>query len=112
MKRIETETEFKEVLLLKKAMVFIFFEWSGQAHFSKKIVVEWENKSKFAIPLFELEPDELPDVLKWVQDEVKERSGYGSLVWLKDGRILDSEMNVGKFGTLELERKTSEIFQC
>lgn len=110
MKKIETESEFESILLLEKAMVFIFFEWSGQAHISRNNVLDWENKSKFEIPLFELEPDELMSVSEWVRDEAKKRGGYGSLIWLKGGNIVGVEMYAGKFGISELERKTSEIF--
>ena len=110
MKKIKTEDEFEKVLLLEKAMVFIFFEWSGQAHMSKRILSEWENKSELNFPLFELEPDELMSVSKWVREEAKERGGYGSLVWLENGRVLSIEMNVGNSGISEIERKTAELF--
>jgi hypothetical protein len=111
MKKVKTEAEFEGILLLEKSMVFVFFEWSGQAQVSKKVLSEWESKSKLEIPLFELDPDELMSVSNWVRDEAKERGGYGSITWLKDGTVLGTEKKAGRFSILELERKTSEIFQ-
>ncbi len=110
MEKIKTEAQFEKVLLLEKAMVFIFFDWSGQAHLSKKVLSEWESKAELQIPLFELDPDDLTSVSKWVLEEVKERGGYGSLIWLKNGKISGIEMNVGNSEFSELERKTGELF--
>jgi len=110
METITTDADFKKLLTMDKALVFIFFEWSGQAHFSKKVLIDWKRKSKFNIPLFELLPDELELVSKWVREEVKERGGYGSLSWIKDGRVLEVEFNVGNCSSSEIESKTSELF--
>jgi hypothetical protein len=46
-KKMETEAEFKNILLLEKAVVFIFFEWSGQAHISKSVLCKAFLNSKF-----------------------------------------------------------------
>lgn len=110
MKKIETEAEFESILLLEKAMVFIFFEWSAQAIVTRKTILSWEDRFKFKDQLFELDSEELPICENWLRNEVQERHGYGSFVWLVDGKIVDYEKDAGKLEFSELERKTSEIF--
>lgn len=95
---------------LEKVVVFIFFEWSGQARFSKRIINDWESQSKIEIPVFEINPEDSELLSKWVSDEVKDGYGYGSVVWLEKGKILNFEKDAGKSGVSEIENKTSAIF--
>lgn len=110
MKKIETEAEFESILLLEKAMVFIFAEWSGEARIAEKILTEWETKSNLEVPLFELDIDESELISKWIYEEAKDRHGYGSLVWLRSGVICGFEIAVVRCGISEIEKKTVEIF--
>lgn len=97
-------------MLLDKAMIFIFFEWSGQAHISKTVLNNWENQSKFEIPLFELNPEDSEVFSKWVFENVADVHGYGSVVWLSNGEILNFEKDAGKCGIFEIETKTAIIY--
>jgi len=108
--KIKTEAEFNKVLLLDKAIVFIFFEWSGQAHVSKTALNNWENQSKFEIPLFELNPEDSEVFSKWICDDVEDVHGYGSIVWLGNGEILNFEKDAGKSGIFQIETKTAITF--
>jgi hypothetical protein len=110
MKKIETSADFEMLLDLEKAIVFIFLEWSGSAHLSKRVVIEWENQTKLIIPLFEINPEDSDECSKWVYENDIHGHGYGSIVWLEKGKFLEFEKDAGKSGASGIERKTSKIF--
>ena len=110
MKKIETIEDFKNCLNAEKAVVFIFFEWSGQAHFSKRIVEDWENQNENLFPVFELNPEKTDFAKDWVHEKVKDLRGFGSLVWLNEGNILDFEFDSGKLGIGKIQEKTVKLF--
>jgi hypothetical protein len=107
---IKSIADFENVLKLEKTIVFIYFEWSGQARVSKNVVINWESQTKSAIPLFEINPEDSDEFNKWVCDNKIHGHGYGSLVWLKKGEILDFEKYAAEFGISKLEEKTFEVF--
>ena len=98
------------VVLLEKVMIFIFAEWSGPAHISRMTMIDWENQTNFEVPLFELDIDESNFISEWIYKEAKDKGGWGSLAWLKNGVVYWSEINAGEFSISEIERKTAEIF--
>lgn len=110
MKEIKTIADFENLLSLEKAIVFIYFEWSAQARISKQVVANWESQTKTTIPFFEIEPEYPDEFDKWVRDNDIHGHGYGSIVWLKGGRISDFEKYAAEFGILRLEEKTLEVF--
>jgi hypothetical protein len=113
---IKTQTEFESAISAEKAIIFITFDWSGQAKLSEYVVAEWRRTWNLShrdlhIPFFKLEPDELSFTHEWVRDTVKERGGYGALVWIKDGAIADYEPNVTYAGIRDIVRRTETIFR-
>ncbi len=79
------------MLSLEKAIVFIFLEWSGSAHLSKRIVTKWKKQTKLTIPLFEINPEDSEEFSIWTYENNIHGHGYGSIIWLNKGRILDFE---------------------
>lgn len=88
--------------------MFIFFEWSAQAHFSKEIVQKWENQFKKFL-VFELNPEVLNILSDWVYKEANDLYGFGSLIWMKKGKILNFEKNAGIIGVQGIQEKTVEL---
>ena len=63
-----------------------------------------------SIPI-KIEPDNHSFMHRWVRDEVGERGGYGSLVWVKNGAIADYEINVAFAGVTSIAHLTEIIFR-
>jgi hypothetical protein len=115
MKEIKTISDFEQCIHAENAIIFIFFAWSGRSHESRKIALsfetEWSNKLQLLdFDIWELEPEKNEFSLKWVYEEVKDLFGYGSFVWLRNGKILGFEKNVALADIKELKEKTKLLF--
>lgn len=111
MEKTEPVSEFKELLSSKKVVVLIFYDWSGQAHNSRKIFREWQKQNQNnEILIREMNPDLIEFSRDWVLNEVKDLRGNGSIVWLYNGNILGVEEDATKLGIQGIEQKTQEIF--
>lgn len=110
MKGIKTLADFNKLLKTEKVIVFIYHEWSGQAHISKQVILDWENNSQSNHLIFEINPEDSVDFDKWVYENEIHGHGYGSVIWLNNGKILGFVKEAGKLSLSELEIKTAEIF--
>jgi hypothetical protein len=116
MQPITTESEFAEVLQAVRSILFIDFEWSGQARLSAAVINEWERTSNIWVldcPVFKVRPDELPAVSAWMKAQkarLEGEGGYGSLIWLRAGAIVDYEPYVVGAGLREISRRTRSVF--
>ena len=116
MKSINTQAEFQSAINAEKAIIFIAYEWSGQAIISEQVVNKWISEwhlwhKDLYVPIFKIEPEEYPFILEWVRESVNERNGNGSLVWIKNGAIVDYEVYVAKAGIEDVARRTETIFR-
>lgn len=92
---ISTEDEFQKLLSAKRAIVFMSFDWSKQAELSESVVEEWLRTwniwhPKLEVPIYKIAPDEMPFMWEWLRS-MKKEGGYGSLVWIKNGSVIDYE---------------------
>jgi hypothetical protein len=109
---IRTKEDFEKCLELEKAIVFIFFEWSGQAHFSENTLLNWMKTTKFTdIPLYKLNPEVCEFAESWVYLIAKDSTGYGSLSWLMNSSIKHFESNIGNLSLVEIEEITEKFFK-
>ena len=75
---------------------------------------EWERgwniwHPKLSVDIYKLEPDEYPITWEWLKS-TKERGGYGSLAWIKNSVIVDSESYVIGAGLRDIVRRTEQAF--
>ncbi len=116
MQRIYTDSEFAAVLEAGHAIVFIGIAWSGQSTLSSSVIREWERTSNawgIDCPVYNVMPDKLLSVARWMKDhapELKGEGGYGSLIWLRSGSIVDFEPYVAGAGLREISRRTRAAF--
>jgi hypothetical protein len=99
--------------------VFVGFEWSGQSKVSEQLVEQWEKSwlSEYQTGLFvcRLAPDETPFVNSWVAENAQSSTegmegGFGSLVWLRNGRAIQYVRYAAKAGADRLSSLTKEAF--
>lgn len=114
MEVIETQTDFESAIRSERAILFVSFGWSGQAKLSEQVVAEWERTwniwhPKLRVSIYKLEPDAHPYTWEWLGGTA-ERGGYGSLSWVKNGVIVDSEPYVVGAGLRDIARRTEEVF--
>jgi len=119
MREIITSGDFDEALHVERAVIFIFFEWSGPAARSLRTFREWERELA-AQPggvnchIYQLAPDEHPHTWKWLanatgQVESREQS-HGAVLWLRKGVIAGFVQNAADAGTKTLAQMTHECF--
>jgi hypothetical protein len=119
MKAIINCEDFAALLRAEQAMVFTFFDWSGQAHLSLKVFAEWESEwgalhSAQKISFFRLHPDEYRDSWDWLVQHARgidgNEGGYGSVTWARFGKSIGFVRDAGSVGKETLSRLTDEYF--
>jgi hypothetical protein len=114
---ISTDSEFAAILEAGRALIFLDFEWSGQSKLSAAVIQEWERTSNIwglDCPVFRVRPDDLGPVVEWISGHKKQlagEGGYGSLVWLRAGTIIDYEPYVVAAGLRDISRRTQAAFR-
>ena len=95
MTTITNKEEFDRMLANEQAVLFIFFDWSGQAVASLRLFESWMQKWRalhpgLAVSFYRLDPDEHSDTWSWVAAQARSENysegGYGSVTWLRRGR--------------------------
>jgi hypothetical protein len=116
MQDISNEAEFARLLKASHAIVFIDFAWSGQARLSAAVITEWERTSNLwglNCPLSRVRPEDVPAVASWLAAQAERltgEGGYGSLIWLRNGAIVDYEPNVAGAGLRDISQRTRIAF--
>jgi uncharacterized protein YbaR (Trm112 family) len=118
-RKIYSSSGFDEALHAERAVIFIFFDWSGQAAHSLRTLQEWERDlasgpAKVKFEIYQLAPDQHPFTWKWIADAVGHdkggEHGYGSVVWLRKGTVAGFVHNAAMAGTKSLAQITHECF--
>jgi hypothetical protein len=115
MQSISTDLQFAAILDADRAIVFIGVDWSLQSRLSAAVIEEWERKTRawgFGCPVHIVNP-ELHSLGDWMKDhsrQLKGEGGYGSLIWLQSGTIVDYEPYVAGAGLREISRRTRAAF--
>lgn len=114
---ITTERDFQKFLQEEKAVLFVYFDWSGQAAISLKLFQEWEYEWKTAhaderIGFYRLNPEELPACWNWLTKQAQAEDGvdggFGSVIWLCKGQRINFVRYAAKAGKETLSRVTEK----
>ena len=119
MTSITTTEDFDALLRAEQAILFTFFDWSGQAQSSLRVFEEWERDWRALHPnalvtFFRLDPDRLKVSWDWLVknargDEGME-GGFGSVIWVRHGTRVGYVRYAAKVGKERLSRLTDEYF--
>src|SRR5258708_38214485 len=119
MRQINSSGDFDEALHAERAIIFIFFEWSGQAARSLRTFQQFERElaaqpDGVNCKILQLEPDQHPRTWKWLADVAGHgedmEHGYGAVVWLRKGSVVGFVHNAAMAGTKTLTQITHECF--
>jgi uncharacterized protein YbaR (Trm112 family) len=119
MRKINSSGDFDEALHAERAVVFIFFEWSGQAVRSLRTIQDWEREitaqpGKVNFEVYQLVPDQHPRTWKWLAgaaghgEDVEQ--GRGAVLWLRKGSVAGFVQEAAAAGTKTLAQITHECF--
>jgi hypothetical protein len=119
MKMITTSQDFAALLNAERAVVFTFFDWSGQAHLSLRVFQNWEREWVASNPLppiafFRLDPDNLKVCWDWIVaqahgDEGTD-GGFGATIWVRRGEGIGFLRFTAMAGEESLARLTRKYF--
>jgi hypothetical protein len=116
---ITTMEEFDSLLREEHAVLFVFFDWSGQAHISLRVFKEWEGEWRNSHPglsvgFYRLDPDRYKDAGGWLSKQAREKDGAeggcGSVTWLRLGKRIGFVNFAAKVGKDKLSQLTDEFF--
>jgi uncharacterized protein YbaR (Trm112 family) len=119
MQQINSSGDFDEALHAERAIIFIFFEWSGQAGRSLRTFQEWERElasqpGKVDFEIYQLAPDQHPRTWKWLTGVVGHGEGDehsdGAVLWLRKGSVVGFVQNAAATGTKTLAQITHDCF--
>lgn len=113
-KAIQSKQDFDSALNSERAIIFVHFSWAGSSHLGKRLVEVWEQTlTDKTLSIYCLESDFAETnalIYDWLVNQVQEKRGNGSLVWLKQSSIRKYELDVSKLSIEELNQKTKEVF--
>ena len=116
---ITSKEEFDALLRERQAILFVFFDWSGQAHDSLRMFEEWEREWSaenpgVSVSFYRLDPDPHPETWGWLAENARgnegREGGYGSASWILDGKAVGHIRYVAEVGKSTLSRLTAEYF--
>ncbi len=109
-------SQLQEAFEVPLSVIFIHFDWSGQSFASLRIFEEMEESLKGYTggpTFYRFNPDESPDVCGlWMVDETfgdLSGRGYGSVIWLRSGKVVDFEYYGAKAGIASLLERTKRM---
>ena len=113
---VDSPTNLQDLDRAPQAIAFIHFDWSGQSFQSLKTVQHLESILWANVSVYRLEPDKSADAADWLirvsgrhQQEFS-GGGYGSVLWLKVGTVLDWVRFAAKSGLEQLMERTCRAF--
>jgi hypothetical protein len=119
MTTITNKADFKRLLADEQAVLFVFFDWSGQAVVSLRLfelwIKEWlASHPEAPVNFYRLDPDAHPDTWTWLvgqaRGETDNERGFGSVCWLRRGHSVGFVRYAAQVGKDELSRLTDEHF--
>jgi hypothetical protein len=120
-KPLEDETQLARVLALDRAILFVTFDWSGQAALSAAVVLEWRRlwritTSMEPVDVFVANPDRQSWFASWLAaaseewDDELAGGGHGSVIWLRKGKVVAFEGFAADAGIRQLGTITDRVF--
>jgi hypothetical protein len=119
MTSITTKEQFDGLLREEQAVLFTFFDWSGQAHSSLRVFEEWEREwralhSVAPVSFYRLDPDSYRESWDWLVEQARGsdgmEGGYGSVTWLRRGKNVGFVRYAAKVGKDTLSHLTDDYF--
>lgn len=119
MTNITSKEQFERMLADEQAVLFLFFDWSGQAVVSLRLFESWVQEwrglhPESSVAFYRLDPDAHPDTWRWVGEQARSETdnerGFGSVTWIRRGRSVAFVRYAAQVGKDELSRLTDEHF--
>jgi hypothetical protein len=113
MNKIVSDLDLENCFKFNHCIVFIFNDWSAPSILSRKTVLDWEKLFLTlgkGVQIWEIVPDEYNFPLTLIKEEILKGRGYGSLIWIKLGKIIDFDVEVNKFKLEFLNNKLNTLF--
>ncbi|HWD21123.1 MAG TPA: hypothetical protein VHB20_17780 [Verrucomicrobiae bacterium] len=118
---LATKEDFEAMLRADKAIVFVFYDWSGPAHMSKPVVEHWEAEWRALHPsalvgFYFWNPDKFKDDKSWrwlgeQPNGAKEiEGGNGSVLWICNGHSVGYVSSAIRTGKDKLSLLTQQYF--
>jgi hypothetical protein len=116
---IQTKADFDALLAEEQAVLFAFFDWSGQAYASLRIFERWETEWREShrgawVNFYQLDPDRFPDTGGWLVEQARSiksmEGGFGSVTWLRRGKTVGFVQYAAEVGEDALSRLTEKYF--
>src|SRR5260370_17295790 len=117
MQQIHSLADFDEALCAERAVVFIFFEWSGQAERSLRTFQQWERElashpGTVNFGIYQLAPDQHHRTWKWLARAVGHGEGAqqsdGAVLWLRKGSMAGFVQDAASAGIKTLAQITHQ----
>jgi hypothetical protein len=95
MTTIASKEQFERMLTAEQAVLFVFFDWSGQAMASLRLFESWIQEWRALHPeapvsFYRLNPDRHLDTWSLLGEQARRQAnsegGFGSVTWLHRGR--------------------------
>ena len=119
MTTITTKKDFDALLRAEQAVLFAFFDWSGQAHLSLIVFEQWQRKwrelhPKAAVSFYRLDLDQYKEAGSWfagaARNDKEMDGGMGSVTWVRRGKSVGFVPYAGKAGPETLSLLTDHFF--
>jgi hypothetical protein len=109
---INSSAQLQEAFGAPSSLIFVHFTWSGQSFASLRVFEELEvglrDHPKGPI-FYRFNPDEHQELAVWLCDEKfgdLSGRGFGSVIWLRSGKVVDFEYYGAKAGLTSLLERT------
>ena len=99
-----------------EAIAFVHFGWSGQSVQSLMVVEDLERLLWTNAAVYRIDPDDHTNAAAWLMGAGEKQGkdlvagGYGSVLWMKSGEVVDWVPFAAKSGLEELIDRTSKAF--
>lgn len=119
MTTITTRGDLDTLVCDQQAVLFTFFDWSGQAHISLRVFEDLEREWHASHPdapvrFYRLDPDLYQDaeswLAKWCRPDDGVEGGFGSVTWLRHGQSLRFVRYAAEAGKETLSKLTDDFF--
>jgi len=117
---IDSPEKLEEFLKSPAAITFIHFDWSGQSFQSLKVFEHLERAARgetdLKVKFFRFDPEDHPSLRDWLAAKAKpgdlelSGGGFGSVVWMKSGKVVDFERFAAKAGPSDLLVRSLKAF--
>ena len=99
-------TDLQTLVKKDKVLVYIMVDWSGPERISRNVCFTAISNLKIRNGII-IEPDKYPIFEQWYRKQNFVPGGYGELLWVKNGNIIDYLKFPGNLGIESTKDKIS-----